>query len=93
MKLWNRFIKSHTLLADSIIPQKCMDFIESHIVELVTWNLRRDLLLHLFNFWDSGLIPSARVIACVKLFDTMAKTVSLANDAPATADGKQNTLE
>lgn len=89
MKLWNRFIKSHTLLADSVIPQKCIDFIKSHIVELVTLNLRRDLLLHLFNFWDSGLIHSAHLIACIKLFDTVAKNVSLEDAAPAT-DGKQN---
>ena len=78
MKMWNRFMKSHTLISDSIIPQKCLDFIHAYGDKMVKLNLRRDLVLHLFNFWDSGIIPSANVMDCTKLFDKLSKEYVLA---------------
>ena len=80
MKMWNRFMKSHTLTSDIIIPQKCLDFIHTHGVEMVKLNLRSDFLLHIFNFWDSGIVPSANIIDCIKLFDKIARDMSLQNE-------------
>ena len=65
-------MKSHSLIPDFVVPQKCVDFIHSHIEDMVNCNLRRELVLHLFNLWDSGLISCAHMVHCMTLFDTLA---------------------
>lgn len=72
LKMWNRFMISHSLIPDFVVPQKCVDFIHSHIKDMVNCNLRRELVLHLFNLWDSGIISCAHMVHCMTLFDTLA---------------------
>ena len=69
MQMWNRFIKSHVVIADRSIPGKCMDFISAHLRELREGEMRNNLLLHLTNLWDAGVISSARIAACMELYD------------------------
>jgi len=69
IKLWNKFIKSHTTTSDRSIPSKCKTFIASHLQPLVTDDLRQNLLLHLYNLWDSGLISSNCILSCMELYD------------------------
>lgn len=67
MKLWNVFIKSHHVVADRDIPGKCQAFILKHRRQLIDGGLRMNLLLHLFNLWDSGVVSSGRIVACMEL--------------------------
>ena len=69
MKLWNRFIKSNHLIADRDMPEKCNEFIVIHRKQLLNAGLRLNLLLHLFNLWDSGVISSNRIFHCMSMFD------------------------
>ena len=69
MKLWNRFIKSNHLIADRDMPEKCDEFIAIHRKQLLNAGLRLNLLLHLFNLWDSGVISSNRIFHCMSMFD------------------------
>ena len=69
MQLWNRFIFRHVVIADRDIPVKCHEFIERHRMELKKGDMRDNLLLHLMNLWDSGVISSARILACMDLYD------------------------
>ena len=69
MKMWNRFIKCHIVIADREIPKKCHDFIYSHVKQLEDRGMRSNLLLHLMNLWDCGVVSSARVLACMQQYD------------------------
>jgi hypothetical protein len=69
MKLWNRFIKSNHIIADRDVPLKCQEFILMHRKQLLNAGLRLNLLLHLFNLWDSGVISSNRILHCMSMFD------------------------
>ncbi|KAL7538221.1 hypothetical protein ACHAXR_009031 [Thalassiosira sp. AJA248-18] len=69
MKLWNRFIKSKHVIADRHVPRKCHEFILEHGKQLREGGLRLNLLLHLFNLWDSGVISSDRILSSMAMFD------------------------
>jgi len=79
MKLWNRFIKSTHVIADRDVPEKCRDFILSHRKQLLNAGLRLNLLLHLFNLWDSGVISSDRILYCMSMFDAAENNDTGAN--------------
>jgi len=74
--LWNRFMKSHIIIADSSIPFKCLEFILKISQELSAFNLRQNLVLHLFNLWDNGLLSSLHVFQLIKYFDKINDRVS-----------------
>mmetsp|Transcript_2634 Transcript_2634/g.4047 ORF Transcript_2634/g.4047 Transcript_2634/m.4047 type:complete len:165 (-) Transcript_2634:55-549(-) len=61
MKLWNKFIKSYTTVSDRDLLSQCISFIQIHSQEMKKLNLRQNLLLHLFNLWDSSLLSSAHI--------------------------------
>lgn len=69
MKLWNRFIRCHTVIADSTIPVKCITFIVEMSKELFENDLRSQFLLHLFNLWDHQLVSSEHILNSLKLYD------------------------
>jgi len=69
MRMWNRFIKRHVVIADREIPAKCQEFIHTHIQDLKDGGMRNNLLLHLMNLWDSGVISSNRILACMQQYD------------------------
>ncbi len=73
MKLWNRYIKSNTILSDASIPDRCHGFITSHYKELQEHNLRDHLVLHLFNLWDNRLLPSSKILDLIGYYDEITK--------------------
>mmetsp|Transcript_17238 Transcript_17238/g.20529 ORF Transcript_17238/g.20529 Transcript_17238/m.20529 type:complete len:88 (-) Transcript_17238:1489-1752(-) len=66
MKLWNRFIRSHTIIPDGAIPTRCMDFIITHHKVLITGQLRAQLLTHCMNLWDNRLLLSSHIYRLMK---------------------------
>jgi len=69
MKMWNRYIKCTHVIGDRDMPRKCHEFVAQHKKQLHEGGLRLNLLLHLFNLWDSGVISSNRILSCMSLFD------------------------
>uniref|UniRef100_A0A7S3V785 Polycomb protein VEFS-Box domain-containing protein n=1 Tax=Chaetoceros debilis TaxID=122233 RepID=A0A7S3V785_9STRA len=69
MNIWNRFIHSHSLVSDSVIPRKCEEFLMSNLSFLKESSLRQQFLLHLFNMWDNSLISSKAIITLMGKFD------------------------
>lgn len=69
MKMWNRYIKCTHVIGDRDMPGKCHEFVAQHKKQLHEGGLRLNLLLHLFNLWDSGVISSNRILSCMSLFD------------------------
>jgi len=73
-KLWNRYIKCHTITADAAIPQKRMDFLLKHHGELVEGELRDQLMLHFLNLWDNRLLSSKHILQLIKRYDSLSET-------------------
>lgn len=73
LTIWNRFIKSNHVIGDRDMPGKCHQFILTHRNQLIDAGLRLQLLLHLFNLWDAGVISSNRIRHCMALFDGTTK--------------------
>ena len=70
MQMWNRFIRSHIVIADKDIPGKCKEFVSSHIKELKAGEMRNNLLLHLMNLWDSGVISRDLLLHLMDVWDS-----------------------
>ena len=73
MMQWNSYIKSHNLIPDSDIPQKCLQFIQSCAHKVSSISFRNNLLLHLFNLWDNGIISSKHIALCMDIYDEIQK--------------------
>lgn len=71
MCIWNRFIKSHVIIPDKVIPDKCREFVSIHGQKLVSKGLRRHLLMHLLNLWDQMLISAAHLHEFMSIYDGM----------------------
>lgn len=69
MNLWNRFIKCRHVIADRDMPRKVETFILMNRDKLKGADLRMNLLLHLSNLWDFGLISSNRISAFMAIYD------------------------
>jgi len=69
MKIWNRYIKCNHVIADKDMAMKCHDFVLENRKVLIEEGMRLNLLLHLFNLWDSGVISSSRILSCMTLYD------------------------
>ena len=69
MNLWNRFIKCHHVIADRNIPRRVETFILMNRDKLIGADLRMNLLLHLSNLWDYGLISKNRISSCMAMYD------------------------
>ncbi len=68
-KFWNRFMKSHEVIADHAIPSKCFEFIRNHANFLIEHGLRDELMLHFMGLWDSGLLSSTHLMTLMAEFD------------------------
>ena len=71
MNLWNKCLKSSEFIADSIIPDKCREFILTQHGQLLQHDLRKHLLLHLFNLWDNSILSSGTILSLMDLYDDM----------------------
>lgn len=67
--MWNRFVYSNTVLADSHIPKLCTNFVLKYRNEIIRQNLRAQLLLHLMNLWDNQLLSWKMIIDLMYVFD------------------------
>ncbi|EKX34457.1 hypothetical protein GUITHDRAFT_53381, partial [Guillardia theta CCMP2712] len=56
MKLWNRFVHRHAILADFQVPVACETFARNFGQQLIEQGLRDELLFHLFALWDFNLV-------------------------------------
>jgi hypothetical protein len=68
LDLWKRFIRCDAVVADEVIPEKCLVFIQDHVRELK--GLRQQLLMHLMTLWEHNLVPSSHILVCMKQYDT-----------------------
>jgi len=75
MKVWNRFIKSHTIIADNSLPSSCMNFLRNQYYMLQENDLRQNLLLHFMNLWDEGLLSSKHIMDCMVEYDSLVESV------------------
>ena len=71
MKLWNRHVRSYKIYADHNIPKACEELVRTCGKYLKKMSLRPNLLLHLFNLWDNGLVNSGDIMRTMQLYDTM----------------------
>lgn len=68
LKLWNLHImKNYKYKGDNMIPQACLDFVESEGHTILSKNLYKNLVLHLANLYDFGLVSSGDIIECIRM--------------------------
>jgi len=72
MKMWNRFVHRHAILADFQVAVACETFARHFGSELVSKGLRDELLFHMFALWDFNLIGKAQIMAAIALVDKCA---------------------
>ncbi len=72
MNMWNRFMRSHTLVGDHVLPRKCEEFLSIHMPILTQHDLRQQFMLHLFNLWDNSLLPSSGLTVLMQRYDAYA---------------------
>lgn len=69
MNMWNRFIRCQHVIADRDIPPIVETFTKMNRDKLKGADLRLNLLLHLSNLWDCGLISNNRLSTCMAIYD------------------------
>ena len=69
MKLWNRFVHRHAILADFHVPQACDAFATHYADQLLEEGLRDELLFHLFALWDFNLVDKDHITKCMAIVD------------------------
>jgi len=67
-KLWNEFVESIPLITERSLPNQCFTFINAHALLLRQKNLEEQLIWHLTNLWDEGLIGQSHVVDCMKRY-------------------------
>lgn len=76
MKLWHEHLTTCPPYGDRLLPLVCEQFIEKFADSIVTLNLRHNLLLHLVNLWDFGLLLSEEVQAYMEFVDAYALSLA-----------------
>jgi len=64
MKAWNLDV----VVPNSLLPGRCVDFLETNLTYVLEHGLWQKFLLHLLTLWDSSVISSVTmcsVIACI----------------------------
>lgn len=69
MNIWNRFMKTHHIISDASIPDRCREFIVTHHKDISKHALRDHLVLHFFNLWDNGILTSSKILDLMNLYD------------------------
>jgi len=73
--MWNRFMKSHTVVPDLAIPNRCLRFIRMHTAAMEKHNLRHELNLHLMGLWDHRLLSQSHLHFLMKEYDKLAMEI------------------
>ena len=72
MLLWNMYIMRQNVIAESHLPAALEGFVANHGAQLIAQGLRGNLVLHLVNLSDYGLIRPAIVLRCLNQLDAIA---------------------
>jgi hypothetical protein len=71
--LWNKFVQSDTVIPRKSLPRICYDFVETHAEKLHEANLREQLMFHMSNMWDEGLVSDDHILSCMHLYNLKCK--------------------
>lgn len=72
LKLWNLHImKNYKYKGDNMIPQACLDFVESEGPTILSKSLYKNFVLHLANLYDFGLLGSRDILECVRMLNKL----------------------
>lgn len=63
--MWNDFIKRDTKIPRSILPQLCLHFVQVSAATIQKSGLEEQIIWHLTNLWDEGLISQSDLLACM----------------------------
>ena len=69
MKLWNRFVHRHAILADFQIANACETFARNYAPQLLQQGLRDELLFHMFALWDFNLLGHSQIASIIAIVD------------------------
>ncbi len=69
MKLWNTHIISFPPFGDRLFPIVCQRFIIKYCNIIIEKGLRYNLLLHLLNMWDFGLLLAEEIYQYMQYID------------------------
>lgn len=65
MKLWNLHVMHHNYVGDCQMPEACKEFIRLHGQIILKRNLKKNLVLHLSNLFDFGLLTSRELCSAI----------------------------
>lgn len=82
LKMWNRHVRSHTILGDKDLPRKCLDFVVQRGRCLVERGLRKNLLAHFFNLWDFSLLSPQHIERLMEVYDSMEESIRSNPESP-----------
>lgn len=68
-KLWNTHMFNYPLFCDIWMIKSCEMFIQQNGYEIISQNLRYNLLLHLIQLYSFSLLSYADVVSCMTLVD------------------------
>ena len=68
------------------VPKACWHFVKNFHAELLAGDLRHNLLIHLFHFWDNSLISAGHITEIMAAFDDEA-----ARAPPPAAEAEMDT--
>lgn len=74
--LWNEFVEAIPLITERSLPNQCYSFINSHALCLSEKNLEEQLIWHLTNLWDEGLIGQSHVVDCMKRYHMLISKIN-----------------
>lgn len=76
MKMWNAFILVNPPYSDAYVSLMCEKFARVNLTEIVSKNLRHNLLLHLFTLWDFSLISGEDIQKVIFIVDKYAVSIN-----------------
>eukprot|EP00802_Teleaulax_amphioxeia_P016171 Tamp_16283.p1 GENE.Tamp_16283~~Tamp_16283.p1 ORF type:complete len:362 (+),score=109.71 Tamp_16283:150-1088(+) len=88
MKLWNRFLHRHAILADFQVATACETFATHYGHDLWKQGLRDELLFHMFALWDFNLLDQSHILKTIALVDKWGQDGAHLADS-GTANGCQ----
>jgi hypothetical protein len=67
-KLWNRFSFAHPIISDRKIADACRRFCAIYGAKIKALGLEENMVLHLLNIWQHGLLSADDIAHCMRLF-------------------------
>jgi len=69
MKMWNAYIIANKPYGDCRMPIAAFHFVKTHIAQILDFNLRHNVLVHLINLSQFGLLSPDELTTCIKYID------------------------